>query len=167
MAALFETFDPTSVEPRGEFEILPTGEYVMQIIDSAMKPTKAGTGNYAQLEFTIMDGVLEGRKYWERLNLDNPNETAVKIARQALAELCAAIGLQVCTDTEQLHFKPMLVKITAKARKDGSGMENTARFAPLNGAAPAASGARAAPAVAAAVTAIATGAKPKPWEKKK
>ncbi len=171
MAALFQTFDPTEVEARGDFEILPTGDYVMQIIDSAMKPNKAGTGHYAELTFSIMDGALEGRKYWERLNLDHPNDVAVKIARQALKEICDAIGLAVCTDTEQLHFKAMTVKITAKARKNEPGMmENTARFAPLTGAAPlVSSAAKMTPAAASAVAqgAPAGAAKAKPWEKKK
>ena len=37
-----------------------------------MKATKAGTGQYLQLGFQILDGPHKGRKLWARLNLDNP-----------------------------------------------------------------------------------------------
>lgn len=37
-------------------EILPVGEYVMQIIKSEVRETKAGTGWYLQLEFDVLSG---------------------------------------------------------------------------------------------------------------
>jgi hypothetical protein len=73
--------------------LIPEGEYRVEITDTEEKPTKSGNGAYLQIEFTILDGSYASRKIWSRLNLDNPNEKAVEIARRDLAAICRAVGL--------------------------------------------------------------------------
>jgi len=78
-------FDANQVEPSADFETLPAGKYEAVITESEMKPTKAGTGHYLQLTFQIIEGEFKNRFLWARLNLDNPNATAVQIARAELS----------------------------------------------------------------------------------
>ena len=75
-------FDASQVEPMQPMTVLPRGRYNAMITASEDKPTKSGNGAYLQLEFTVIDGPCANRKVWARLNLDNPNATAVSIARK-------------------------------------------------------------------------------------
>jgi hypothetical protein len=54
-------FDANNVEPAGDFEPIPAGKYLAVITDSEMKPTKAGTGNYLQLTFQVIEGPCSNR----------------------------------------------------------------------------------------------------------
>lgn len=114
------TFDPTEVvaAPQSKsYEPLPRGIYQAIIIDSAIKPTKAGTGEYIELVMQVIDGVHSGRRLWERLNVSNPNKTAEEIARSQLASLCQAVGVQKLSATEQLHDTPFGIELDID-RKD-------------------------------------------------
>lgn len=145
---------------QGTREILPVGDYTMQVVKSELRDTKAGDGQYLELEFEVLGPRFTGRRYWERLNLFNKNDTAVKIAKKVLGNICAAVGVNELQDTEQLHFKPLKVNITHKENKMGA-LEARAAFSSASGAAPVA----AAPAATAAPAAQAGG--PKPWERHK
>ena len=90
--------------------ILP-GEYQAIIVATEMKVTKAGTGQYLQLEFLITEGKYKGRKMWDRLNLRNPNPTAENIARVTLGNICRAVGVLNPPDSEMLHSVPLMIKI--------------------------------------------------------
>lgn len=98
-------------ERSNSFEPLPAGEYEMMIVKSETKPTKANTGHYLELEMHVISGQHSGRRHWERLNLDNPNHQAVKIAQESLAKLCMAIGIDDVEDSEQLHDQPFVAEI--------------------------------------------------------
>ena len=117
-------FDSAGVEPVKEFTLLPEGDYTLMITSSEIKTTKAGTGQYLALTIEVVDGAYSGRKLWENINFDNPNPTAVKIAKQTLAGIMSALGLVSVNDTEELHDKPLVGKIKIKQRKDTGAMEN-------------------------------------------
>lgn len=112
-------FNATSVEPMEarSYEPLPNGDYDMIITKSDVKPTKAGTGHYLELEMQVLGGEHSGRRHWERLNVDNPNKQAEDIAKAALAGLCFAVGVEDMTETEQLHDTPFIAKVEID-RKD-------------------------------------------------
>jgi hypothetical protein len=101
MAAL--NFNAAKVEPQQSFDALPPGRYEVIISESEMKDTKAGTGQYLQLTWTVVGGQHEGRKLWSRLNLVNPNATAVSIAERELSAICHCVGILVPQDSEELH----------------------------------------------------------------
>ena len=73
MANLGTTFDASSVEPTVSFEVLPPGKYLVQIVNSEMRPTKDGLGRYLHIELDVLDGPHAGRKLFDRLNLVNGN----------------------------------------------------------------------------------------------
>ena len=104
-------FNAQEVEPQSSFDPIPAGEYTAMITDSEMKPTKNGAGEYLQLVFDICDGEHEGRKVFARLNLNNPNQTAVEIAQRELSAICHAVGVLTPNDSSDLHDKPMTIKV--------------------------------------------------------
>lgn len=112
MAAL--NFDATQVAPQEAFAPIPAAEYNMTVVASETKPTKDGQGWYLQLQLEVLDGAHKGRKVFDRLNLGNTNETAVKIAQQTLSAICHATGVLQLADSAQLHGKPMTVAIRVK-----------------------------------------------------
>lgn len=117
-------FDANQVEPTSEFEAIPEGQYTAVITASEFKDTKSGTGEYLELKFEIIEGDHKGRLLWSRLNLDNPNPTAVKIARSELSAICRAVGVMAPKDSSDLHNRPLLVKVRCKKRDDTGGITN-------------------------------------------
>jgi len=117
-------FNASEVEPTSNFEPLPAGKYLAAITESEMKPTKTGSGKYLQLTFTVIDGPYKNRILWARLNLDNPNRTAVEIARKELSAICHAVGVMTPKDSVELHGLPMVVTVGCKKREDTGDITN-------------------------------------------
>lgn len=109
---------------RTDFSALPPGNYLVAITDSTMKQTKAGNGEYLQLEMEVQSGPFQGRKIWERLNLQNPNAQAVEIARKTLKEICLACNRPIIQASEELHGIPMLADVKVEKGKDGNSDSN-------------------------------------------
>lgn len=135
-----------------EFDTLPAGDYVAAIVDSEMKPTQAGTGEYLKLKWQILEGQYANRVLFENLNLQNPNAKAVEIARGQLAAIRKATGVMSPNESSELHNIPVLLKVGCKKRTDGSEqIDNVIKSVhPKGGAsnvasAPAASGANTVP----------------------
>lgn len=117
-------FNATEVEPTTSFEPLPAGKYLAAITESEMKPTKSGSGSYLQLTFTILEGEYKNRVLWARLNLNNPNTTAVKIARSELSAICHAVGVMQPRDSVDLHNLPLVITVKLKKRDDTGELTN-------------------------------------------
>jgi len=117
-------FDANQVEPSADFEPIPAGKYEAVITESEMKPTKAGTGHYLQLTFQVIDGEFKNRFLWARLNLDNPNATAVQIARAELSAICRAVGVMAPNDSTELHNLPLVISVKCKKREDTGEIAN-------------------------------------------
>lgn len=111
-------FDASTVEPNVGFEPLPDGRYLCVIAASEMKPTKAGSGEYLELQLEVIDGPHKGRKVFDRLNLRNPNDQAVAIAQGTLSAICRAVGVLRPNDSVELHNVPLLVTVKLKRRED-------------------------------------------------
>jgi hypothetical protein len=117
-------FNATEVEPTTSFEPLPAGKYLAAVTESEMKPTKSGSGSYLQLTFTILEGEYKNRVLWARLNLNNPNATAVKIARSELSAICHAVGVMQPRDSVDLHNLPLVITVKLKNRDDTGELTN-------------------------------------------
>ena len=109
---------------KDEFQPIPAGRYTAAIIKSETKSTKDGKGSYLKLEIDILDGQYKGRKIFENLNLENANETTVKIAQVTLANICRAVGVLHPKDSSELHHKPMSVRVVIEPEKDGMPAQN-------------------------------------------
>ena len=117
-------FDANTVDPTTDFEPIPAGRYIAAITASEMKATKNGNGSYLQLEFVVLEGDCKDRKVWARLNLNNPNATAVKIARSELSAICHAVGVMQPKDSVELHNLPLQITVKCKKREDNGEITN-------------------------------------------
>ena len=72
-----------------------------------------------ELTFQVVEGEFKGRMLWARLNLDNPNPLAVKIARGELSAMCRAVGIMEPKDSCELHNLPLLITVKQKTDSDG------------------------------------------------
>src|SRR5687768_10917949 len=96
-------FNAHEVDPNSQFDPVPAGKYLAVITASEAKPTRSGKGSFLELTFEILEGDYKGRKLWARLNLENPSEMAVKIARAELSAICHATGVMQPKDSMELH----------------------------------------------------------------
>lgn len=117
-------FDANEVDPAVDFEAIPAGKYLAVITESEMKPTKSGNGSYLEFVFEIIEGEHKGRNLWARLNLDNPNQLAVQIARGELSAICRAVGVMQPKDSLELHNLPLLITVKLKKRTDTGDIVN-------------------------------------------
>ena len=117
-------FDAEQQEPLDDFSPIPAGDYPAVITDSKIKPTKDGRGSYLEFTFEILEGEFKGRKLWARLNLNNPNETAVKIAKSELSSICRAVNVMRPKDSCELHDLPLSITVKLKKRSDTGEMQN-------------------------------------------
>ena len=165
MARFDAAFDASGIEPTTAYELLPAGKYSAQIVESEMRVTRNGMGQFLWLMLDILDGPYKGRKIFDQLNLVNPNPTTVEIAQRTLSAICHATGKMQVSDSEELHLIPMTIQVTVKPPRNGYGESNAIRYmTPERGATPAARTTKPAPDPAA------TAASPKmasaPWNKK-
>ena len=130
MADFGHTFDASQVEPTTEYQVLPPGKYLAQIVNSEMRPTKDGMGAYLFLEIDILEGQYQGRKLFDRLNLSNPNTTAVEIAQRTLSSICRAVGRLQVNNSEQLHLLPFTADVRVRPPKGEFGESNSIRYLP-------------------------------------
>jgi hypothetical protein len=132
-------FNALEIEPSASYEPLPADWYKAVITDTEEKPTKAMTGSYLQLTIEVIEGNHAGRKVFDRLNLKNPNTTAVEIAQRSLSSICRAIGVNSPQDSIELRDKPLMVKLAVKPADGQYGASNDIKeYAATKGAAPAA-----------------------------
>ena len=151
-------FNAAEVEPLQPMTVLPRGRYTAMITASEEKPNKSGNGAYLQLEFTVLDGPHANRKVWARLNLDNPNQTAVEIARRELAAIYQALGITAAADSAELHDKPLQIEVSVEV-KDGNENNRIKAYMSSGNAAQA-------PKPAAKPAQAAQAAASRPWAKK-
>ena len=150
-------FNASDVEPSAPREVIPAGWYKAVITESVETPTKAQTGSFLKLTVQIIDGEHAGKSVTDRLNLNNPNATAVDIARRTLSAICHATGVMTPRDSHDLHDKPLMVMVKVKPKSgDYEASNEVGGYEKASG-----SQSRAADAPAAA-----SGAATPPWKRK-
>lgn len=106
-------------------DLLPAGEYEAHIVASEFKATKAGTGSFLELRVQILEESHAGYMVFDRLNLDNPNKTAVEIANRTLSSICKAVGVEEIEDSEELHGIPLVVRVVVDPARGDWGESNS------------------------------------------
>ena len=135
---------------------IPAGTYEAVITATEIKPTRSANGTGINIPFEILSGGAKGRKVWEWINYQHPNQEAQRIGQQTLATICKVVGIAQLNETEQLHNVPLMITV---------GFDrNDATRNVIRGYA-AKSGAQAAPSAvpAASPAAVAAGAGAAPW----
>lgn len=133
--ARIENFDANQVPPSGDFSPIPEGKYEAMIVDSDMVNNASGNGAHLKLTFVVTQGECEGRNLWHRLNLQNPSEKAVQIARGQLSAICRAVGVMTPQDSTQLHNLPLIVNVKQEQYEGGVSNKITSFSARDNGSA--------------------------------
>lgn len=132
-------FDANTVEPAEAFDVLPRGKYLCMAVDSQIKPTKQGNGDYLEITFEVLDGNGKGRKIWERLNIRNSNKKAEEISQRQLSALCRSVGVMNLGDTVQLHNIPVMINVDVETSEGYSPQNRVKSYEPAGGTAPVAS----------------------------
>lgn len=147
MAFLSQSFNVSDLpESSKNFSPLPAGWYTATISEAEIKQTKAGTGEYISIKYSITGPTHEGRGIYGNLNIKNPTPKAEEIGRQQLGEIMRAIGLARIDNTDQLIGKSLSIKLEVKLSEqygDGNevkgfkALEGGSMPAPTSAAAPA------------------------------
>jgi hypothetical protein len=148
-------FNPNTVETPNR-DPLPAGEYTATVTASEMKDNRAATGKYLALTFQVVDGPHTGAFVWANMNLVNPSEQAVQIARAELAALCKSIGVLQPRDSTDLHDKPVIIRVVVRKDDNGNPRNEIKAYKPVGTA----------PAAATTAKPAAKAASVPPWKKK-
>lgn len=126
MANLGGTINRTDLpeEEKGSYDPLPEGWYEVAMTGAELKDTKAGTGKYIKVEYTVIGENYTGRKIWGNLNIQNPSEKAEEIGRRQLNSLMSAVGIDQLEDTDQLVGNDLKIKLKIREAKDGYDASN-------------------------------------------
>ncbi len=127
-------FNAAEVEPSTGFDAIPAGKYQVIINESEMKPTKTGNGQYLWIEFEVISGEYKGRKLWTRLNLENPNPDAVRMARADLSAICRAVNVLNPHDSVELHNLPLTVTVRCRKNQDDELVNEIKGYGPRENA---------------------------------
>ena len=139
-------FDANDVDPDAGFEPIPDDDYTAAIVASETKPTKkvdvqkCPVGSHLDLTFEILEGDYKGRRLWACLNLDNPSQQAVDIARAELSAICRATDVMTPADSSELHDRPLLIQVVQRPWVNDSGAKKVSneikRYSRLGGSVP-------------------------------
>lgn len=117
MALLEDKIIVNEVAERQDFTPLPAGKYVAMVTNTDYKDNNNKDGKILALTFEIQDGTYTNRKIFENLNIRNKNEIAQRIATEALAELCKALGKETLSDTDELLNKRVVLDVAVTVDK--------------------------------------------------
>ena len=117
-------FDATQVAPNTSPPPIPTGWYQGMIEATTMKPASNKMGSYLEVITVITTGAYQGRKVYDRLNLNNQNPVAVEIAQGTLSAICHATGVLQVQVAEQLHNIPLEVRVLLVPAEEGYDESN-------------------------------------------
>lgn len=113
-------FDANAVKPNEALSPIPPGDYQAVIIASEVKTTSKGDGKFIALTLQVMNGPHQNRKLYDNLNIWNPNEKAVQIAKGTLSAICRAVNVLSPKNTEELHGRGLTVTVGVKSDNDNN-----------------------------------------------
>lgn len=132
-------FNPHDFSAAASAAVVPSGEYEAEIIDSEKRPARSGDGDFLQICFQVVLGEYLHRVVWVRLHVGSANETVSRLAKEELAAICRAAGVDRLKNSSDLHHKPMLITVGVRHR-GGADISNVVRaYAPVKRATPAVS----------------------------
>src|SRR5579872_2010245 len=112
-------FDANEVEPNVDFATVPAGRYHVMITESGWEENSKKTGRFIKMTMQIVEGEHKGKPLYDRLNLENPSEKAVQIAKGTLSSICRAVGVLRPRDTSEFHNLPLLGRVDLEEYEPG------------------------------------------------
>jgi hypothetical protein len=135
MSGNLSGFNAEEVEPNEGFSPLPAGDYQVIIAESKMKKTKDGQGQYLEMRLQVLNGQYQNRVLFDRLNLVNKSEVAVKIAKGTLSSICRSVNVLTPSDSSELHNKPLTASVKIRKDQDGNPQNEIKGYKPRHTAA--------------------------------
>ena len=126
MAAIAGKYDQTAPATSG-FEVMPEHDTVAQVVDSDVRTTQDGSGEYIYLKWEIIDGEFKGRWIFENYNIKNKNTQCQQIGNSQWAlvrKACFGSIDKAVSDTVEVHGIPCKIKVGCRKRKDTGDMQN-------------------------------------------
>ena len=120
---LGRTINTNDLPAGSDFDVLPAGWYQAKVNAADIKKTKAGNGEYINLQLEILGPSHQGRIVFSNINIMNPNPKAEEIGLSQLNSLLSSIGLAQISDTDQLINGEAMIKLSIK-RSDEYGDRN-------------------------------------------
>lgn len=111
------SFNASEVEPNVGFEVVPAGKYTASIETIEQRDNKKNDGKHLAVMLNIESGKYEGRKLFDKVNLWNESEDAVKFAQGALSAICHATGVINMEDTDELIGIPLQADVRVTEQK--------------------------------------------------
>lgn len=110
--------------PSARFDPLPKGQYQAVVVSSELCQTKAGNGYFVKLMWQIIEpGQYCNRTLFSQHNVANPNSDAEQIGRRELQDFATAMNVDQFDETDQLHGKPIVLRIGIEQDKSGQYAE--------------------------------------------
>jgi hypothetical protein len=141
-------------QEQDDFSPVPPGEYLVKVVDSAVREAKTSSNRLAEFVFEIQGPEYRNRRIWDRYVLGND------VAMSRLKTLAKCIGHRnpnFIRDTEELHGGMCRVRVKIEEQSGYDPKNVITSFKPANPQPP--------PSVPPEVASQAQQKKPYPWEK--
>ena len=110
----FFQFDATKVAPNSGFAPIPPGDYLAHMVESSLEDLRSGNGKGLKLTWEVLDGPHKGAKVFDTLNVLHDQEKTRGIAQGHFSAICHSVNVMHPNDTNELHFKPMVISLVIK-----------------------------------------------------
>jgi len=111
---------------------VPDGEYIVEIVDSELKPNKAGNGINFFLKYKTIEGQYIGAIIQDSCIFSHSNMMAENIGKRRIRLINEAIGLSVITDTAQYLGKVLKIRVEVE-KVDGNAFLKVKDYEGVNG----------------------------------
>lgn len=109
-------FDPSTVQAEAADKV-PTGEYLLEIQNTEVKPNSSGTGQVLKVDLQVAEGPQKGSWVNQYINYQHETPKIMRLGQVELAQLCRACGIEKLKFTEELHEKQIIARVIAKPDK--------------------------------------------------
>lgn len=100
-------------------KVAPTGEYIIRVMGSELKYTKANNGSrYLEVKFKIVEGFMAGVFLAKKFNIYNASETAERMARESFCAFCEAACMPNIKSYAELEGAILLGKVSESYYQD-------------------------------------------------
>jgi hypothetical protein len=109
---LFQNVNTENLGEEGDFDALPTNDYVAIMENSSdEKPNSKGTGSVQSVLWQIIEGNFKGRKLYENFNVRNENIGSVTQALRSINGIRIATGKPDAKDFSELYNIPIIISV--------------------------------------------------------
>jgi hypothetical protein len=134
MVALNIDVDSVPDREGGDFDPIPDCDVVAHIIETVHTVKDGGIKQRAVFTWEILEGEYAKRRIWDGQNIVHPNPQTQEIATRAVKDIAKAVGHNgAVTNSDQIEFKPVLIRVRTEPAQNGYGPKNkVARYSPVS-----------------------------------